>query len=122
MEVHQVAEGLHELDESGLCTRYRDAAGFLEQPGGDAAKLTEPSAMARKQGPQQPRYGEHVLAVRDRGENVFFHPFAVEQHPLLVAARTEVPGSARESYVTGADIVVNGGLSLHNWFAPAVPE
>ena len=24
-------------------------------------------------------------------------------------------------YVTGADIVVDGGISLHNWFAPAVP-
>ena len=24
-------------------------------------------------------------------------------------------------YVTGAEIVVDGGLSLHNWFAPAVP-
>jgi 3-oxoacyl-[acyl-carrier protein] reductase len=24
-------------------------------------------------------------------------------------------------YVTGADIVVDGGLALHNWFAPAVP-
>ena len=24
-------------------------------------------------------------------------------------------------YVTGADIVVDGGLSLYNWFAPAVP-
>lgn len=24
-------------------------------------------------------------------------------------------------YVTGADIVVDRGLSLHNWFAPAVP-
>ena len=24
-------------------------------------------------------------------------------------------------YVTGADIVVDGGLSLHNWFAPEVP-
>ena len=25
-------------------------------------------------------------------------------------------------YVTGADVVVDGGLSLHNWFAPAVPD
>jgi 3-oxoacyl-[acyl-carrier protein] reductase len=24
-------------------------------------------------------------------------------------------------YVTGAEVVVDGGLSLHNWFAPAVP-
>jgi len=24
-------------------------------------------------------------------------------------------------YVTGADIVVDGGLALHNWFEPAVP-
>jgi len=24
-------------------------------------------------------------------------------------------------YVTGAEIVVDGGISLHNWFAPAVP-
>ena len=24
-------------------------------------------------------------------------------------------------YVTGADIVVDGGISLHNWFAPSVP-
>jgi len=24
-------------------------------------------------------------------------------------------------YVTGADVVVDGGLALHNWFEPAVP-
>jgi hypothetical protein len=94
MEVHQVAEGLHELDEGGLCTRYCGAAGFLEQASGDAAKLTEPSAMARKERPQQPRHGEHVLAVRDRGEDRFLHPLAVEEHPLLVATRAEVPGLA----------------------------
>ena len=47
MEVHQVAEGLHELDEGGTRTGHGGAAGLLQQARGDAAKLAEPSAPAR---------------------------------------------------------------------------
>ena len=56
--IHQVAEGLDELDERGLCTGHRGPAGLLEQAGGDAAKLAEPGAPPREHRPQQPRHGE----------------------------------------------------------------
>lgn len=69
----------------------------LEQPRCDAAKLAEPGAPARKKRPQQPRHSKHVLAVRDRGDDVFLDPLTVEQHPFLVAARTEVPRLTRET-------------------------
>jgi hypothetical protein len=43
---------------------------------------------------QQPRHSEHVLAVRDRLKNILLDPLAVQQHALLVAARTKVAGLA----------------------------
>jgi hypothetical protein len=62
-----------------------------QQGSHDAAKLIEPGAPPREHRAQQPRHREHVLAVRDRREDVLFYPLTVEKYSLLVTARTEVP-------------------------------
>jgi len=62
----------------------------------DVAQLAQQRAPAGEQWPQQAGDGEHILPMRHRGEDVGLHPFAVGEHPLLVAARAEVPRLARK--------------------------
>jgi hypothetical protein len=107
VKVHQVAEGMHEQHQPRPGTGRRGGVGLGKQPRRDAAQLSEPGALARKDRPQNSGQGEHVLAVRDRGENVFLDPFAVGQHAFLVATGAEVPGLAGKS----EQVVVPAGLA-----------
>ena len=79
---------------SGAALRARAEAG--EQALDDVAELPQQRAPAGEERPQQARHREHILPVRHRGKHVGFHPFAVREHPLLVAARTEITRLARE--------------------------
>jgi hypothetical protein len=56
---------------------HRGAAGLVMQAGGNPAKVTEPGASPREHRVQQPRHGEHVLAVRNRREDVLSYPLTV---------------------------------------------
>ena len=109
MKIHQIAEALDELDERRPRTGLRRPAGLRQQLRRHAAKLSQPGAPARKERAQRPRHGEHVLAVRDRREDAHLHPLTVEQHSLLVTARTEVPRPARESQ----KVIVPAGLAAN---------
>ena len=90
IEVRQVPEGLHEQNQARPGPGQRLGVSIGEQPRRDAAKLAEPGAVHSEHRPQQPREREHVLAVRNGFEDLLLDPLAVEQYPLLVAARAEV--------------------------------
>jgi hypothetical protein len=51
---------------------------LAEQPPGEAAELAQAVTLVEA-GAQEPGDGEHVLAVRDRGQDLFFDPLAVDQ-------------------------------------------
>jgi len=90
LQGHQIAECLHEQDQSRSPFHLGAGIGLDEQSLHDMAQLPQQSAPARKYRPEHPGYGEDVLAVRNRGENVRLDPIAVGEHALLVAARAEV--------------------------------
>ena len=58
--------------------------------------------------------GEHVLPMRYRREHACFHPITVRQHPLLMAARAEVPRLARKGEAAGVPALaaVNPGEAV----------
>ena len=73
VEVRQIPEGLHEQDQSRPGARRRLGVRISEQAGGDPAKLTQPRPMPAEDGAQEPRDGEHVLAMRRRlPDSLFF--------------------------------------------------
>jgi hypothetical protein len=114
VEVRQVPEGLHEQDQAGPGAGQRLGVRVDEQSGSNAAQLTQPRPMPAEDGAQELRQGEHVLAMRDRLEDILLDPFAVEQHALLVVARAEVAGLAGEceQIVVAAGIAVDAGEAV----------
>jgi len=94
--VDQVAEGLDEKDEARPRARPGARAETGEQALDDAAQFPQQRAPAGEDRPQQARDGEHVLPVWHRGKHVGLYPFAVSEHPFLVAAGAEVARLARE--------------------------
>jgi len=118
VEVGEVARsspsGLNEQDQP----RARTGGGFGvrlgKQSRSDAAQLPQPCALPAEHRAQQLRDGEHVLAVRHRREHLRLDPLGVEQHALLLAARTEVPRLARigEQVVVAASVAVDAGKTI----------
>lgn len=114
VEGDQVTEGLHVEDEAGPALRGHGLEALAEQSRDDLAEPGEQLPPLPEIWPHQFRQGEHVLAVGDGGEHVFLDPFAVGQHALLVAARTEVAGLAGEDQeiIMAAAVAVDPGETL----------
>ena len=93
VEVRQIPEGLHEQDQPGPGARCRLGIRSDEHAGGDPAKLTQPRPMPAEDGAQEPRDGEHALAMRCRREHLRLHPFAVKQHSLSGGSSRRSTGS-----------------------------
>src|SRR3990167_6120016 len=70
VEGHQIAECLHEQDQSRSPFHLRTGIGLDEQSLHDMAQLPEQSTPARKNRPQHPGYGEDILPVRYWRKNV----------------------------------------------------
>ncbi len=89
-------------------------AGLHEQPRRDPAKLAQPLPMPSEDRAQEPRHGEDVLPVRHGLEHVLLDPLAVQEHPLLVAARAEVTRLAGvgEQVVVPAGVAVDAGEAV----------
>ncbi len=114
VEVRQVPEGLHEQDQPRAGAGQRLGVCIDEHSRGDAAKLAQPRPMSPEDGAQEPREGEHVLAVPHRREDVRLDPIAVEEHALLVTTWAEVAGLAgvREQIVVPAGVAVDAGEAV----------
>jgi hypothetical protein len=95
VESDQVSEGLHEQDEARLAIGIGRPVGLGEQASDDAAELTEAVALVEVRA-QELGDGEHVLAMRHRGQDLLLDPLAVDQHPFLMAGRAEAAGLAGE--------------------------
>jgi len=87
---------LHVEDEAGPAFRGHRPETLKEQLRDDLAEGAQAFPVLGDVRAQQLRQGEHILAVRDGGEDVLLDPFAVGEHALLVAARAEVARLAGE--------------------------
>jgi hypothetical protein len=90
VEGDEVTEGLHVKNESGLTPRVHGFEAHPQQAGNQPAKLTEMAAAVAKKRPYQLWQSEYVLTMQYRGEQIFFQPLTVSEHPLLMTARAEV--------------------------------
>ncbi len=96
IEIDEITEGLHEENHARSAPLADACIGPHEQPLYDVAQPPQQCAPAGEDRAQHAGHGEHVLPVRHRRKHVRLDPLAVDEHALLVAARTEIPGLARE--------------------------
>ncbi|HEX9596154.1 MAG TPA: hypothetical protein VF982_04690 [Anaerolineales bacterium] len=114
IEVRQVPETLHEEDHPGPRARRSLGVRLDKQPRGNAPKPPERGPVHSEHRPQPPREGEHVLAVRHGLEDILLDPLALQEPPLLVAARAEVAGLAGpgEQVIVPAGVAVDAGQAM----------
>jgi hypothetical protein len=110
MKGDQITEGLHKQDISGFAPGRDLFVDLVQQSGDNPTPPAEPVALVKVR-PQQLGKSKDILPVGNRIKDLFFYPITVGQHPLLMAARTEVASLAAEGeqVIMATVIAINPG-------------